>query len=231
MRNKWALAGLAAVILLAALAVFLPRLTFYYRANQINPDELMSQALKNTAAANSFRYTLESLLLIENRREVISRVEGEKSEEGNIHIKGEMVKTPVDIYHFNQTVYNWDSFSKRWLEIKDSQSNPAKVLISELDPLSNFHFKNVGEVHKVGWGNVDRSRCMIINCRPSVENELMEILWQDFRYKIWIDAEERVIRKATLSAVSKNNPDTKLQLSVSFKDYGKTIRVEKPDIP
>ncbi|MGE5405939.1 MAG: hypothetical protein ACM3PP_13510 [Candidatus Saccharibacteria bacterium] len=227
MRWKWLVVGL---IILAAAAGIVWWMIPVYQEGRIDGRELLVSALKNTASAQSFRYELESYLTVEGRKEVISKVEGEKSSEGNIHIKGEMVKTPVDIYHFKQSIFNWDSFSKRWLVINDAQSNSTKVLISELDPLSNFNFKNIGEVKKEGFETIDGSKCMIICCRPSVENELMEILWQDFTYKIWIDINERVIKKTALSAVSKNNSNTFLSLKVSFKNYNSNIKINKPNV-
>jgi len=161
---------------------------------------------------------------------VISSVAGEKSRAGNIHIKGEMVKTPVDIYHVDNTIYNWDSFSKRWLVIDDAQSNSTRVLISELDPLSNFNFKSIGEISLQGFEKVAGRRCAVIYCKPGVENELLEILWKDFVYKIRVDMDDRVIREATLSATSKNNPGTSLSLKVSFTDYNQDISIKKPDV-
>jgi hypothetical protein len=187
-------------------------------------------ALDRTAAAKSFRYSLESALIVEGRREEISKIQGEKSPEGNIHIKGEMVKTPVDIYHFDQAIYNWDSFSERWLVIKDNQTDSTKVLISELDPLSNFNFKNIGEIKETGWENVDGRKCLIVNCKPSVENELMEILWRAFDYNIYIDVKEKLVRKATLAATSKNNDKTFLNMTVSFRDFNENIPIEKPNV-
>jgi len=201
-----------------------------YQQSRIDPGELLTEALDRTAAARSFRYNLESTLLVEGRKEEISRIQGEKSPEGHIHIKGEMVKTPVDIYHIDQAIYNWDSFSERWMVIKDAQTDTTKVLISELDPLSNFNFKSIGEIKRKGWETIDGRKCMIVNCKPSVENELMEIRWRSFDYNIYIDVKDKLVRKATLSAVSKNNEDTYLNMTVSFKDFNEKISIVKPTV-
>jgi hypothetical protein len=189
MKRWWLIAALVAVAVLGGIFYWVFNT---YQASKINSQELLTEALDRTAAAKSFRYSLESALIVEGRREEISKIQGEKSPEGNIHIKGEMVKTPVDIYHFDQAIYNWDSFSERWLVIKDNQTDSTKVLISELDPLSNFNFKNIGEIKETGWENVDGRKCLIVNCKPSVENELMEILWRAFDYNIYIDVKEKL---------------------------------------
>ena len=225
MKRWWLVAALLAVAVLGGICYWLFNV---YQQSRIDPREFLTESLVRTAAAKSFRYSLESALIVEGRREEISKVQGEKSLEGNIHIKGEMVKTPVDIYHFDQAIYNWDSFSERWLVIKDTQTDSTKVLISELDPLSNFNFKNIGEIKHTGWESVDGRKCMVVNCKPSVENELMEILWRSFNYNIYIDTKEKLVRKATLSAISKNNADTYLNMTVSFKDFNQKIPIEKP---
>jgi hypothetical protein len=227
MKRWWLIAALVAVAVLGGIFYWVFNT---YQASKINSQELLTEALDRTAAAKSFRYSLESALIVEGRREEISKIQGEKSPEGNIHIKGEMVKTPVDIYHFDQAIYNWDSFSERWLVIKDNQTDSTKVLISELDPLSNFNFKNIGEFKETGWENVDGRKCLIVNCKPSVENELMEILWRAFDYNIYIDVKEKLVRKATLAATSKNNDKTFLNMTVSFRDFNENIPIEKPNV-
>lgn len=230
MKKRWWLAAIAIGIIAMVIAVSSFGLFERIQESKIDSRELLIESLEKTAASKSFRYSLESALVVEGRRELISKVEGEKSSEGNIHIKGEMVKTQIDIYHFDDAIYNWDPFSKRWMVIKDDQTNSSKVLISELDPLSNFNFKSIGEVQNAGWETVDGRRCMIVNCKPSVENELMEVLWQAFEYSVCIDIKDKVIRRASLSGTSKNNSETFLRLQVAFHDFDKKIIVNKPEI-
>ncbi len=196
----------------------------------IEPQALLEESLQNMAAAKSYRYKLESTLTVDNRREVVSRIEGEKDGSGNTHIKGEMVKTPVDIYHIQDTSYNWDAFSKKWLVIKDRDTPTRDVLIAELDPLSNFNFKSISEIEKLGFEKVGNNKCIVISCKPSLENELMEVALKDFRYKLWVDFRQKFIRKATLSAVSKNNENARLALTVEFFDFNESIRIEKPEV-
>jgi len=225
-RWRWLLIGF---ISLAVIGV----IYWLYLAKQerdIEPQTLLEETLQNMAAAKSFRYKLESTLTIDDRREVVSRIQGEKDDSGSTHIKGEMVKTPIDIYHIKDTTYNWDSSSKKWLVIKDAEADTRDVLIAELDPLSNLNFKSISQVEKLGFEKVGGTRCFIISCRPSIENELMEVALKDFRYKLWVDYRQKYIRRATLSAVSKNNPNARLTMKVEFFDFNQDIRVQKSEL-
>ena len=225
-RWRWLLIGFISLAIIGVIY-------WLYLAKQerdIEPRTLLEETLQNMAAAKSFRYKLESTLTIDDRREVVSRIQGEKDDSGSTHIKGEMVKTPIDIYHIKDTTYNWDSSSKKWLVIKDAEADTRDVLIAELDPLSNLNFKSISQVEKLGFEKVGGTRCFIISCRPSIENELMEVALKDFRYKLWVDYRQKYIRRATLSAVSKNNPNARLTMKVEFFDFNQDIRVQKPEL-
>ena len=188
----------------------------------------LQTALNNMLGSESFRYKLYSGFSVDERKEVISKVEGEK-QAGNTHIKGEMVNTPVDIYYINRTIYNYDSQSKKWLVIESGTTNSEELLISELNPLANFRFNSVNQVDKVGFETVDGAECLVVKCRPSVESQFLDNLWKDFEYSIWVDYQNDIIRKAELTAINKRNDKTSLEVQVEFSDFGKNIEITAPD--
>ena len=49
-------------------------------------------------------------------------------------------------------------------------------MISELNPLSNFRFKQVRSVEKLGFEVIDGTECLVVKCKPSIENELLETM-------------------------------------------------------
>lgn len=209
------------------LLIFAEKINDYYIKSKLDPKVELEKASKNMAAVDSYRYSLKSSFAVDNRKEVISEVRGEKNKE-NTHIKGEMVNTPVDIYYVDRTIYNYDSFSKNWLVIESDTTNSEELLISELNPLSNFRFKQVDTVDKLKFEKVDGTECLVVACQPSVESQLLETLWEDFEYRLWIDYKKGFIRKAALNAVNKNNPNTKLNLEVRFFDFNKEIKIKPP---
>jgi len=199
----------------------------YYEKSRLNPDLELQGALNNTVGSDNFRFKLHSGFTVNDRKEVISEVEGEKYQ-GNTHIKGEMVNTAVDIYYVDRTIYNYDSSSKKWLVIDSGTSNSEELLMAELNPLSNFRFKNINQVEKVKFEEIDGEECLVVKCRPSVESQLMEDLWKDFEYQIWIDYDNDIIRKAVLTATNKRNAQTYLQVTVEFSGFGKITEIKAP---
>ncbi len=201
----------------------------YYVKSKLEPQIELEESSKTMTAVNNYRYSLLSSFMVDNREEVISEVQGEKNS-GNTHIKGEMVNTPVDIYYIDRTIYNYDSFSKKWLVIESGTSSSEELLISELNPLSNFRFEQVNTVEKLKFEKIDGVECLVVGCKPTIESQLLETLWKDFEYQLWIDYKERLIRKATLNAVNKKEPKTRLHIKVVFSDFNKDLKIEPPDM-
>jgi len=222
----WFIIG--ALVLLLATWASAHRIMDYYEKSQLEPDVELRQALNKMPQLDSFRYRLESGFTVNKRKEVISKVEGE-TEHGNTHIKGEMVNTPIDIYYLDRTIYNYDSFSKKWLVIESGTSNSAELLISELNPLSNFRFKTLKGIKKVKFEKIDGAECLVVESRPTVESQLLETLWGNFDYRLWIDYHDNLIRKAELTAQNKRNEKTRLSIKVEFYDFDQAMKIKAPD--
>ncbi len=215
------------LVFLVGLAIAAPTIKDYYIKSKLEAEVELQESIANMAKATSYQYTLKSGFAVDNRKEVISEIIGEKDGK-NTHIKGEMVNTPVDIYYIDRTIYNYDSFSQKWLTIDSDTNNSEELLISELNPLSNFRFKEINDVEKMGFEYIDGRECLVVMCKPSVESQLLETLWQDFSYQIWLDYRNKLITKATLEANNKQMSNTKLNLEVKFKDINKKISIERP---
>lgn len=226
-KTRW----LIAVIVLAIAGVLLysaDMIRDYYIKSRLDPQVELTKAARNMGGVKSFRYELHSGFTVDDRKEVISKVVGEKGH-GNTHIKGEMVNTPVDIYYIDRTIYNYDSFSNHWLEIDSGASQAEELLISELNPLSNFRFRDVGKVEKLGFEKIDGAECLVVKCSPTVESQLLETRWKDFEYRLWIDYKKHWIRKGELKATNKKTGKTRLNIEVILKDFNESIEIRPPD--
>lgn len=218
------------IVLLAGvfLLVSAGKISDYYEKSQLEPELELQESLKNMNKIDNFRYRLQSAFIIEDREEVISKVEGEK-EGKNSHIKGEMVNTAVDIYYIDRIIYNYDSFSQKWLVVDAGMSNGGELLISELEPMSNFKFNNIKGIEKIKFEKINGTECLLLKCNPSLENKLLDKMWKDFAAHLWIDYKKNEIKKAVLTAINKNNDKSQLKIEVIFKDCNKKIKIVAPD--
>ncbi|MEN6461211.1 MAG: hypothetical protein ABFC94_07580 [Syntrophomonas sp.] len=217
-----------AILAIIGLASY-QKINEYYIKVNLDPRLELKESLKSMAAVHSYRYSLKSTFTVDGRKEVISEVQGEKNDY-DTHIKGEMVNTPVDIYYLDSTIYNYDSFSKKWLVIESNTDNSEELLISELNPLSNFRFKSIQNVQKLYFDQIDGGEYLVVSCSPSIESQLLETMWKDFKYCLWIDYKQNLIKKAALTAVNKQNHETKLEINVNFSDISKNIKIKAPDL-
>jgi len=227
-KKRWIISGLI-LLLLAGGLISADNLHQLYIKSQLDPLLELKESTNNMQELKSYRYEMKSGFTVEQREEVISEVSGEK-EAGKTHIKGEMVNTEIDIYYIDRTIYNYDSFSDKWLVIESSTNSSEELLISELNPWSNFSFKQVDAAEKTGFEKVDGIECLVVKCQPAIENQLLETLWQNFEYQMWIDYEDRMLRKAVLSAVNQQSPATVLKIEVHFYDFNERMSIDPPDV-
>ena len=83
-------------------------------------------------------------------------------------------------------------------------------------------------MEKLNFEKIDGTECLVVMCKPSIESQLLESLWQDFEYQIWIDYKDKLIKKATLNATNKQMKNTKLNLGVEFKDINQEVAIKAP---
>ena len=226
---RWIVLSVAALLLIGGL-ISAERLHEIYVKSQLDPLVELNESINNMLELKSYKYNLASGFTVDQREEVISRVVGEK-QDGKTHIKGEMVNTEIDIYYIDRTIYNYDSFSDKWLVIESSTKSSEELLISELNPLSNFSFKKQVELaEKLGFEKVDGTECLVVKCKPAIESQILETLWQNFEYQMWIDYKDRLVKKAVLVAANKQSPGTILKIEALFSDFNENITIDPPDI-
>lgn len=189
--------------------------------------ELVEKAVHQTADTPSYRYTLLATLEVDGRTQIWSDIAGERSNQ-DVHIVGRMLSTPVEMYQVGKTSYNRDPFTNKWYIVEGYDLNEQTILMMEINPLSNLNFKAVVEAEYAGREKVKGKDCWVINCRPDLENQLLEVLWQDFRYQLWIDRREGLIRKAVMEAKSRNSTTSSLKITMEIFDFNQPINITPP---
>jgi len=228
-KKRWIVVVVIVLVAVGVVLVAGQKIKDSYYKSKLDPLAELQAAINKTTAVQSYKYEMKSEFTVDERREVISQVQGEKNQ-GNTHIKGEMVNTNIDIYYINRTIYNYDAFAKKWLVIESGSSNSEELLISELNPLSNFRFKEINQVEKQDFEEIDGADCMVVTCNPSVETQLLETMWKDFQYRIWIDYKSDLIMKSALTATNKKNPGIVLNIDVQLSAFDENIEIKAPDV-
>lgn len=192
------------------------------------PEKVIEQALLVTADAVSFRYRFFSTLSVGGKEQPWSDITGEKAGGHDVHIKGVMVNTPVEMYQIGEVSYHCDPFTQHWYRVEGYDLTQQRVLMAEVDPLSNLNFKQIREARYEGREKINGRDCWVLYCRPEVENQLLETLWKDFECRLWIDRRERLVRKAVLTAQNKNASQTRITINLELYDFNTSIKLVPP---
>ncbi len=229
MAKKYWILTILGVILLVGVLTAAPKLKTAYERAHIQPEAEFSAALEHMGTLESFSYTIHSTFQVQDREEVMSQVTGERKE-GNVHIQGEMVKTPIDIYYIDGIIYNYDETAGKWMVIESDTGSAAELYINELNPLIYIDFRENGMRAEYDFGELDGDECLLVSGNPMMRNELLDSIWQDFSCTLWIDYEQNLVKQVSLQAINRNNPQTSLDITAQFSQFDQEMTIEPPDL-
>ncbi|RYD03113.1 hypothetical protein N752_22130 [Desulforamulus aquiferis] len=169
---------------------------------------------------------MESKLLGEN--EFYSKVEGERVMPDKVHIKGTILKTPVEFTQIQNNTYMRDPFSGKWITLNDVRMSQAELFVTELNPLSNFNFKDIPELSYRGEEQINGETLLAYELRPNVENIFLEEQFNDFFYKVWVDPKGKTIRQATIRANKTLGDVNGLEIFIKMWDYNRNLKIDIP---
>ena len=194
---------------------------------QPDPTELVKHGLEKLNAATSFRYSLTQHQWVEGKDRVLTEVLGEK-DGGNTRILGQLAGSEVEMIKIGDSTYSKDPFSKKWIRFTNVVG-AQEVFLAELNPLSSLQTKELGEVMLSGQGKVNGEKVWVCHLLPNVQNQMMEAFWTDFQYTVYIRKSDKMLVKATIEAKNKIKSDP-MTITLEFKDIGKKINIQAPDI-
>jgi len=199
-------------------------------AGKLPPRDMLTTGLDRTMASESFRYRAETRLITEGKANVdfFSKVEGERVAPDQVRMKGTIMNTPVEFVQVGNCSYFKDQPSGRWVDLPGNKLADSELFYAELNPLAYFNFKDVPELKYKGIEKVDGEKLLVFEMRPILMDPFLEIRLTDFFYKIWLSPEDYRLHRAMLQAKDKRNPNSGIDINLSFWDYDKSITIEPP---
>lgn len=216
------IAAVAVVIVLGGLLIG----TIFSGPSQLDNQKTFETALYNTFASKSFRFDVESKLLGDNG--FYSKVEGERVMPDKVHIKGTVLKTPVEFTQVSDNTYMKDPFSGKWLTLKDIKLAQSELFITELNPLANFNFKDIPEIKMLAEEDLNGEACYVFELKPNIENFYLEEQFSDFYYKVWVEKKNVNIRQAIIKANRPESTGNGLDIKIKIWDYNRDLQIAAP---
>lgn len=195
---------------------------------RIVPEELLNTAINNTLEAKSYQFHTRSTITIQGEDKVFSDISGERADAQTFHVVGSMLGTEINVYQINDTTYRLDAITNKWIVTENNSLLRESLLMAELNPLSNFYFKELISTNYLGKEKVDGRKMHKIECTPKINNKWLDGYFKDLKYIIWIDRKDKVIRKAKVTALSKEKESSSLTVEVEFKNFNKEFNIQPP---
>lgn len=220
--------GLVVGVLVLVMAVGYGGFKIYQESVKVIPEELLAETLEKTLAAQSYSYAVQLQMTTNGEERQLTDIEGVKANDSEFHIKGVMYGTDVEMYQFADSTYQKDPVNDKWMVFPTSVTD-VELLVTEINPMSNFNFNQLTEVTYEGIHKEQDEKKYVLKCEPQVNNQFLELYWQNFQYTLWVDKNSKYITGAFITATNKDNPDNTLSLKMTLDNFNKEFILEKPE--
>lgn len=214
------------IMALIILAVFAGTV-YLQETTKIIPEDLLNTAITNTLEAESYQFHTKSTITIDGENKVFSDISGERADANTFHVAGSMLGTDINVYQINDTTYRLDSITNKWIITENNSLLRESLLMAELNPLSNFYFKELVSADYLGKEKIDGHKMYKIECVPKINNKWLDGYFKDLKYIIWID-KNKTIKKATVTAISKEKESSSLTVEVELDHFNKEFKIQPP---
>lgn len=207
--------------------VFWMGLTFINRVS-VSDDKLLDDAIVKTLACSTYRYNVN---VRQNGKDTITMVEGERAGPNKVHIKGTMQNSQMEFFYIDDVTYMKDPWSERWFTMKGNSLIQSELFMSEFNPMGLLQFREVTQINNLGSEEIDGVKTVVLEIMPHVSNPLLELKYNEFKFKIWIDPKESLIRKAEMLASATGGTENlteDLMVTINFKDFDEKISIIPP---
>lgn len=201
----------------------------YEELTRLPPREAVLQGLGKTLNASSYCYHAVATRTLNGSKTVISDLVGEKNLKG-VHIKGNLpiINAQVEIYQFGDVMYRQDASNQGWVEVGNKSKASMEQLIAEINPLGMFHFDDNIDVKYAGKEKIGNRSCLVYEIMTRGENKYLELYWQDFKYRLWIDKKEWLIYKAQIIAEHRDNSQHVLGVVIEMNSFDDPLEINPP---
>lgn len=196
--------------------------------SKVDTDTLFYDALADINEWNSYRYTLDARLLLNNYKTAETIISGEVDTKGNLHVFGEIMDTEMEAYQFGDTHYRFNSASKKWVLLENSPLSTNAVLLMEIEPVLNFAFTETLSVTYEGKESVSGDRLFQYTVVPKEGFHIADTYFTDFTYEVGVNGRTGQIEEAVINAVSCTDEQNRLELIVNFYDVNEDFVLTPP---
>ena len=197
-----------------------------WQESRINPEELLYNSLENTVNADSFRYRIQTEL---GRENAASTVMGKRTP-GSVHIQGTLQDTEFELVRIDDKTYFKESATGKWFTLTGNKTVESELFV-ELNPLENFNFKDIPEIHYRGIKATgeDGEKLALLELRPNINNQFLQTRFYDFYYQVWVDPRNKLIRRAAIEAKGVQGEKDLMKIVIELWDYNEQIKISPPE--
>lgn len=224
-RKKWLI--LAGIMIIAVLTAAL----WWWYNRPLSPEQALQNLPRQMSQLRSYEFQNRAWLEVEGKKQTLSDLKGIKVGQ-DVHIKGQLLKTPLDYYQVKDKIYLKDPYG-RWKEMPPPRAGSQDLIEVLLVSWGLFNWQQgLQATDQVKVTELDGVKCYQITTSPVISNPYLNQAFGQFQGIVWLDQKEGKLYRVGLSGTHKKNPGVKIYINLDFRRHNQiTDGIKAPVIP
>ena len=195
------------------------------------PGEIVTAALEQLAAADSYTYVLETALREGDQETPLAVFSGVKNGE-DAWVKGQLafLDTTVEMVRKDGQLYRREAAEGRWVRLPFFTLEILDQLMVEMVPTAIFSFSDFTEARFAGREKRDGVRCRVYEVMTKGEHPWLVDYWENFNFRFWIDQSGGQLVQGEVQADQPGNGARGIMVRLALGDFNVPVKIQGPDL-
>ena len=210
------------IIAILLIAYIIP--SVFNNKNQ-NPDDIIKNSINNLQQTQALSFTTKSQLNVNGDSKEYGNITGEILQNNDLHIKGAILGSEIELYKINNCIYRFDNITQNWQKTTENPDVYNNALFNETDPLAQFNFKEYTNQEII---ESDSKNLYCVRFSPALSEDSLSQYFTDIVYTIYCDNQFNMTKAVINGKLTNNSVTGELNIVTEFSILPEDYSIEPP---
>lgn len=189
-----------------------------------DPQAALNTAIAHLEDAPALSYQMVSHLTVEGTSKEYGNIHGELLQNGNTHLEGEILGSPLHLYRLGDSTYRLDPVTEQWQKTIERTEEEENALFYETNPLKQLEISDYGEIEELA-AEERNSRCFRFS--PSLSENALTQYFTDLVYTVYC-SDDLLTKVVVNGKLTNNSVEGQLNIVTQFTRLPADYTLEAP---
>lgn len=188
------------------------------------PQTALENAIARMEDTPALSYQMVSSLTVEGTAKEYGNIRGELLQNGNVHLEGEILGSPLHLYRLGDSTYRLDPVTEQWQKNIERTKEEENALFYETNPLKQLDISEYGTIEELPS---EERNCRCFRFSPSLPENALTQYFTDLVYTVYCG--DGILTKVVVNGkLTNNSVEGQLNIVTQFTPLPTDYTLEAP---